>query len=65
MNVWKSNGGKILNLNEENIYKYKVLVLHHLDPFDRMLIAQALTENLSIISSDTKFDLYQEINRMW
>jgi PIN domain nuclease of toxin-antitoxin system len=31
---------------------------HHRDPFDRMLIAQALTERLSIVSRDKLFDRY-------
>ena len=31
----------------------------HLDPFDRMLIAQSITEKYTIISSDTKFPSYQ------
>lgn len=34
------------------------LPLHHRDPFDRMLIAQAMSENLTIITSDRKFPLY-------
>lgn len=34
---------------------------NHRDPFDRMIISQSITENLPIISADTKFDLYPEI----
>ncbi len=30
----------------------------HRDPFDRLLIAQAITENLTLLSSDAKFDAY-------
>ena len=37
---------------------------HHRDPFDRMMIAQAKTENLIIIGSDQKFDQY-EVPRIW
>ena len=36
----------------------------HRDPFDRMLIAQAQTENLSLISNDRFFDQYG-ITRIW
>lgn len=36
----------------------------HRDPFDRMLIAQAQSENLPIISNDRVFDRYQ-IKRIW
>ena len=36
----------------------------HKDPFDRMLIAQALSENLAVLSADTVFDSYQ-VRRLW
>ena len=32
---------------------------HHKDPFDRMLVAQAQAEGLTLISSDKWIDLYQ------
>jgi PIN domain nuclease of toxin-antitoxin system len=31
---------------------------HHRDPFDRMLIAQALTEDLTLVSADPTFARY-------
>ncbi|WP_410478483.1 type II toxin-antitoxin system VapC family toxin [Pedobacter frigoris] len=34
------------------------LPLHHRDPFDRMIISQAITENLTIISRDQHFPDY-------
>lgn len=34
------------------------LPLHHKDPFDRILISQALSENIDIIGKDEVFDLY-------
>ncbi|MEL6440465.1 MAG: type II toxin-antitoxin system VapC family toxin [Cyanobacteria bacterium J06621_8] len=40
------------------------LPLHHRDPFDRMLIAQAMNRSLIIISRDSKFDAYP-IQRLW
>ncbi len=36
----------------------------HRDPFDRMLIAQALSRDLAIVSIDTAFDRYG-VNRHW
>lgn len=38
--------------------------LHHRDPFDRMLIAQALLEQLPIVSADAMFDAYG-VTRLW
>ena len=35
------------------------LPFHHQDPFDRMLIAQAIAENIPILTHDSKFDLYK------
>lgn len=36
----------------------------HKDPFDRMLAAQALTENVPLISRDAHFDSYA-VRRIW
>lgn len=36
----------------------------HKDPFDRMLIAQAQAENLTVVSNDTVFDRYG-VRRLW
>ena len=37
---------------------------HHRDPFDRMLIAQAISHNLTIVTGDTLFDQYG-VRRLW
>lgn len=37
---------------------------HHRDPFDRLLVAQALVEKLPVISADVRLDAYG-INRLW
>jgi PIN domain nuclease of toxin-antitoxin system len=37
----------------------------HRDPFDRMLIAQALAEDVSIITSDMRFDMYKRLRVLW
>jgi PIN domain nuclease of toxin-antitoxin system len=37
------------------------LQLHHNDPFDRLLIAQALSEPLHLLTSDTKLKPYSEL----
>jgi len=40
------------------------LPFHHKDPFDRMLIAQAMVENAPIVSADKAFDAYS-VDRRW
>jgi PIN domain nuclease of toxin-antitoxin system len=37
---------------------------HHRDPFDRLLVAQALTERHPLVSNATKLDAYG-IERLW
>jgi PIN domain nuclease of toxin-antitoxin system len=40
------------------------LPFHHKDPFDRLLVAQAMAEGVSVISNDTALDAYG-ITRLW
>jgi len=40
------------------------LPFHHRDPFDRLLIAQAVVEKMSVVSIDTVFDAYP-VTRLW
>ena len=40
------------------------LPLHHRDPFDRLLVAQALVEGASIVSIDVVFEQYG-VQRVW
>jgi PIN domain nuclease of toxin-antitoxin system len=37
---------------------------HHKDPFDRLMIAQALVEGIPVVGSDTAFDAYG-VTRIW
>jgi PIN domain nuclease of toxin-antitoxin system len=37
---------------------------HHRDPFDRMLIAQAISEDLTLVSNETLFDQFG-VTRLW
>jgi len=41
-----------------------LLPLHHRDPFDRLLVAQAQSLNVPILSADAVFDMYN-IKRLW
>jgi PIN domain nuclease of toxin-antitoxin system len=41
-----------------------LLPLHHRDPFDRLIVAQAQDLNIPILSSDRLLDLY-DVNRLW
>jgi PIN domain nuclease of toxin-antitoxin system len=41
------------------------LPLHHSDPFDRQIIAQALSENIPVVTSEEKFRLYPGLRVIW
>lgn len=47
-----------LTLETSHIAAYRQLPLLHRDPFDRMLIAQAKVENLTIVTRDRRFAEY-------
>jgi PIN domain nuclease of toxin-antitoxin system len=49
---------EILNLNQLAILQVATLPFHHNDPFDRVLISQAQTNNLTVLTKDKAFDLY-------
>ena len=55
---------EILPIETPSILASQNLPFHHKDPFDRILIAQTLTENLSIVSIETIFDGYG-VERIW
>lgn len=50
---------KILPINIEHVLRLKKLKSVHKDPFDRMLISQALTENLTLVTTDNKIRKYK------
>lgn len=55
------SGLKLLSYQAIDAVALGNLPFHHKDPFDRMLIAQAKTQNMQIMSSDTVFGLYGKV----
>jgi PIN domain nuclease of toxin-antitoxin system len=49
---------KLLPIRYEHILNLEQLPHHHSDPFDRLLIAQAFTESLPILTGDKVFTQY-------
>lgn len=72
-NVWNSEAEMVQSIKEssivllpikyEHIWTYSQMTLNeaqgHKDPSDHIIIAQALTENLPLISSDSRFEFYR------
>jgi PIN domain nuclease of toxin-antitoxin system len=59
-----ANDFQLLSIDFRHIAKVETLPFHHRDPFDRLLVAQVLTEKMSIISADTVLSEYG-IKRIW
>ena len=60
----KLNGIDLLNINVDHLSTLTTLPFHHRDPFDRLIIAQAIVEKLPVISLDGAFDAYG-VTRHW
>lgn len=64
----KDNGFEILNINFLHLVENVNLVSYHRDPFDRLIIAQAVVENMNVIGKDLIFDSYlvgKKVKRIW
>jgi len=58
------NGFTVLPIERAHIAQVVTLPSHHRDPFDRLIIAQSLTEATPIVSADAVFDAYG-VQRFW
>lgn len=64
VNALANTGFELLPITLEHATAVETLPLHHRDPFDRLLIAQAMSENIPILSADVIFDQYP-VSRLW
>ena len=60
----RDSGFRRLPIRLRHVYRLIALESHHRDPFDRMLIAQSLTEDFALVGCDDVFDLYN-VQRLW
>jgi PIN domain nuclease of toxin-antitoxin system len=58
------NRFNILHIQPHHLVPLITLPFHHRDPFDRLLIAQAISEQIPLVSSDKMFDAYP-VRRLW
>jgi PIN domain nuclease of toxin-antitoxin system len=63
-NAITKNGFAILHIELRHSAIVATLPFHHTDPFDRLLIAQAIAEGIPIISADAALDPYG-VQRLW
>ena len=57
-------GFRLLTLEPEHLLPLVELPFHHRDPFDRLIVCQAMVENLSICTADENFRRYS-IQLLW
>lgn len=55
---FKENSIELLPVEPKHIFNLSNLPRHHRDPFDRMLISQAMVEDLTVVTVDPKFSEY-------
>ena len=59
-----ANGFRLLEIGVAHVGRVETLAQHHGDPFDRLLIAQALEEKLPVVTADPVFGKYG-VKRIW
>lgn len=58
-------GMRSLEITATHALRAASLPLHHRDPFDRMLIAQAQLEDITLVSADAIFRQYNDVAIVW
>ncbi len=58
------NGFEILPILFEHVQKIETLPYYHKDPFDRIIIAQSIVEDMTVVTSDDVFVKYN-VKRIW
>lgn len=56
--VVRNLGHRVLDVRADHAWRVRTLPLHHRDPFDRLLIAQAQVEDLPLITHDRQLARY-------
>ena len=56
---------RVLPYTAEHAIRLFQLPLHHADPFDRQIIAQALAESIPVVTCDEKFRAYKGVKVVW
>jgi PIN domain nuclease of toxin-antitoxin system len=63
-NLIDKNGFSLLPVSKAHIFELEKLSFIHRDPFDRILVAAAISERMVVITTDTNIKLYP-ISCVW
>lgn len=58
------NAIELLEIQPEHLNELVALPFHHKDPFDRLMIAQSLAENIPLVTKDSAFERYS-VDLLW
>jgi PIN domain nuclease of toxin-antitoxin system len=56
---------RVMSYTIEHALRLFEVPIHHRDPFDRQIIAQALCEKIAVVTPDEKFRLYSGLRIIW
>lgn len=56
---------RVLPYNAMHAFRMFALPMHHADPFDRQIIAQAMVEEIPVVTADRVFHAYQGLKVIW
>jgi len=60
----ESNGFRVLPITFQDTQQLLDLPFHHRDPFDRIIISQAISNKLNIVTKDSNFSAYT-VSLVW
>ena len=60
----RHNAISFLDIRFSHVTQVGTMAMHHRDPFDRLIIAQAQIEGLPVLGADRAFDRY-DVRRVW
>jgi PIN domain nuclease of toxin-antitoxin system len=56
---------RVLPFVSEHAFRLFTMPVHHRDPFDRQIIAQALSEEIPVVTPDRQFGFYHGLKVIW
>ena len=56
---------RVLPFTSDHAFRLFELPAHHRDPFDRQIIAQALSEDIAVVTPDRQFRSYKGLKLIW
>jgi len=60
----ETSGLQMLPIVPAHIFAVRNLQMHHRDPFDRLIVAQAMTERVTLITADRRLDVYEGLEML-